>query len=131
MKTKVIEVTNGFNWGKFAVSRFQEEWGLRSALEGTPDSSLPRQLGWTRDHIWVLDLQTGEGALFRAGGYAAADLDKHRIWVCPMYEPFLTWLYRQDLSDLDALPSLVTFTRDEAQPAFHGYRRTGPEEATT
>lgn len=126
MKTRVIEVTNGPNWGKFLLGRLDEEWQLRSAMAGTPDTPLPRQLGWTPEHLWVLDMQTGEGAFVRPGGYAKADLDKHAIWVCPMFEPFLTWLYRQDLSDLDALPSLVTFTQEEAPFDFRGYRR-GPD----
>src|SRR6266702_1985984 len=54
-------------------------------------------------------LRTGEGAFFRVHrqGVASADLDKHQIWVCPMFEPFLNWLYKQDVSDLDQLPSLV------------------------
>jgi hypothetical protein len=42
-----------------------------------------------------------------------------------MYEPFLTWLYRQDLTDLDALPDLVNLTEQEAPSAMRGHRRTG------
>lgn len=127
MQTKIIEVTNGpRNWGKFLVGQMDEEWRHRSEVD--PDSALKllRQLGWTPEFLWVLDLQTGEGALFRPGGHAHADLQKHAIWVCPMYEPFLTWLYRQDLSDLDKLPSLVDFTVEEAPPAYASYRRPGP-----
>jgi hypothetical protein len=134
MKTKVIEVTNapeGMNWGKFLLGRLDNEWRLRSAMPDTYHTPLMAQLGWTRDHLWVLDMQTGEGAFFRPSGYAKADLDKHAIWVCPMFEPFLTWLYEQDLSDLDALPDLVTFTEKEAPSAMRGYRRPGPEERTT
>lgn len=100
MQTKFIEATDGggFNWGKFAVCRFTD--------------------------IVVLDLQTCEGAIFSPGGYAKNDLNgKHQIWVCPMYEPFLTWLYTQDLSDLDALPSLVDL--GDVPTAMRGYRRTG------
>lgn len=126
MKTKIIEVTNDdFNWGKMLVARFDHEWAYRSAIE--TNVTLLRSLGWGPEHIWVLDLQTGEGAFYRPGGYAKADLEKHRIWVCPMYEPFLTWLYTQDLSDLDALPAMVNFSQKEAPPAFAGYRRAGPE----
>lgn len=52
------------------------------------------------------------------------DLDKHRVWVCPLYEPFLNWLYAQDLADLDKLPDLVDIPDAEFQ--MHGYRRPGP-----
>lgn len=134
------------------LGRPDTEWQLRSGLydvarratdevlgEGAYDEvngpsytnpgtrPLLAQLGWGPEHLWVLDLQTGEGAYFRPGGYAKADLDRHKIWVCPMFEPFLTWLYKQDLSDLDALPAGVELTEDEAPSAMHGYRRGGGE----
>lgn len=149
MKTKIIEASNDFNWGKFLLGRMDEEWKLRSGLfdvarqvtddvlgDGSYDDMhapnyarpgtrpLLAQLGWGPEHLWVLDLQTGEGAFFKPGGYAKNDLDKHAIWVCPLFEPFLGWLYQQDLSDLDALPACVTI---EARPALQGYRRPGPD----
>ena len=123
MKTRIIEATNGFNHGKFLLGRHDVEWSHPTAI----DDSAYRVLsltGWSPRHLLVLDLATGEGAMFQPGGMAAADLDKHRIWVCPMFEPFLTWLYRQDLSDLDALPLLVEL---EAGSALYGYRRPGPQ----
>jgi len=83
--------------------------------------------GWSHDHVWVLDLETGEGACFRPGGLAHADLNKHRIWVCPLFEPFLEWLYDQDLTDLTVLPDLVTLTLKEAPFSMFGYRRPGPD----
>lgn len=129
MRTKVIEATNGFNWGKFLLARFEEEWALRSTISTDYNIPLPMELGWTREHIWVMDLQTGEGALFRAPGFVPADLKAHAIWVCPMFEPFLVWLYKQDLSDLDALPSKVEMTLEESRPALYGYRRKGPSAA--
>lgn len=46
--------------------------------------------------------------------------EKHKIWVCPLYEPFLEWLYRQDVRDLGKLPDHVTL---EAPAALWGYRR--------
>lgn len=134
MKVKLIEVTNGFNWGKFLVAGFDaDEWGYRSQIDTMAGSTgvLPLRLlpalGWSADHFWFLDLQTGEGAMFRHGGMARADLDKHRVWVCPMAEPTLAWLYRQDLTDLDALPALVEFTEAEAPSAMQGYRRQGDQ----
>lgn len=124
MQTKIIEATNikhgGYNWGKFMLGRFDEERSTFSAIDGR--RSLLAACGWTPDHLLVVDLQTGEGALFRPGGSTRADLDKHRIWVCPLFEPFLMWLYRQDLSDLEALPAMVEL---DAPSAMAGYRRAG------
>lgn len=129
MKVRFIEASQdakkGFNWGKFMVGVFDEEWEIPSALYSSP--YLLNQCGWDRTHIIVFDLQTGEGGFFKLGGMASADLSKHRLWVCPMFEPFLTWLYEQDVSDLDALPSMVELP--DAEPAFHGYRRSGENEA--
>jgi hypothetical protein len=126
MKTKIIEATqnleNGFNWGKFLIGRLDEEWRHRSIVGSDSDRALLAQCGWGSDHLWVLDLQTGEGAYFLPGGYAVADLNKHAIWVCPMFEPFLTWLYAQDVTDLDALPAVVELPN--VPGAFAGYRRT-------
>lgn len=125
MKIKMIEATNvtagGMNWGKFMVGRFtEEEWAYRSAI--VPERSLLRTVGWTKKHILVWDLQTGEGAIFSPDGMARIDLNqKHQVWVCPMYEPFLTWLYQQDLTDLDTLPALVEIKNPES--ALYGYRR--------
>jgi hypothetical protein len=124
MITKFIEATNqeagGLNWGKFMVCRFDEaEWQYHSAVS---ESRLLPTVGWTKDFLMVVDLQTGEGAIFKPRGVAAADLHKHKIWVCPMFEHFLTWLYAQDLTDLNKLPALVQL---EAESAMYGYRRTG------
>lgn len=88
LKTRIVEATNGFNWGKFMVMQFEDdEWTAHSAITTDVGPLLPR-LGWTKGHVWVLDLQTGEGALFRHGGSAIQDLNKHKIWVCPLFEPF-------------------------------------------
>lgn len=120
MKIKLIEVTNGeLNWGKFLLGQFNTEWDYKSVIDG---NSIIAGRGWSLDHILVLDLQTGEGAMFRLGGLAKADLDKHRIWVCPMYEPFLTWLYKQP--DPFAIPAHVDLP--DAEFAMSGYRRPGP-----
>ena len=111
-----------------------EEWSLRTAMyPDMPEGRMPllRSLGWGPEFLWVLDLQTGEGAFFKPGGYAKADLDKHQIWVCPLFEPFLGWLYKQDLKDITALPRTVELPF--APFAMHGYRRPGsalrPREA--
>lgn len=131
MVTKFIEVTQavegGFNHGKFMLGRFAEEWNELSALDHALGNNAPppllRRCGWMERHLFVLDLQTGEGAIFLPGGSATADLDKHKVWVCPMFEPFLVWLYAQDLTLLDELPELVELP--EAPASMVGYRRDG------
>jgi hypothetical protein len=131
MLIKIIEATNHeLNWGKFCVMRPDSEWERRSALPGCETGTpLLSRIGWQKEHVWVLDLQTGEGACFRPGGFAKADLDKHRIWVCPLFEPFLEWLYVQDLADLSALPDTVNL--DDAEFIRHGYRRQGRDRHLT
>jgi hypothetical protein len=146
MRTRFVEVsqdaTRGFNWGKFLVGVFEpEEWLRSSELErqlNRMGGSLLATRGWTPGHVLVLDLETGEGAMFAPGGSPSADLDKHRVWVCPMFEPFLGWLYghilewslatkmpRDTYGWFDVLPALVELP--DAEPAMQGYRRRGPE----
>lgn len=128
METKFIEASQSpkgeglVNWGKFMLGRFTEEEWARPTEVGHGQPLLPA-CGWAPYHLWVLDLQTGEGAFLSPGGSAHADLQKHAVWVCPMFEPFLEWLYQQELEDLDALPSLVELP--EAEFSLSGYRRPG------
>jgi hypothetical protein len=126
MNLHLFEATNHANWGKFAVGLPGPEWRWRSELEGAVATGpLLTQLGWSHNHVWVMDLQTGEGAIFAHGGNAGADLNKHRIWVCPLFEPFLAWLYRQDLTTLATLPQVVELL--DVPFIWHGYRRPGPD----
>lgn len=127
MKTKIVEVTNGnLNWGKFLLGRFDGEWAREAKM--LPGHGLLSSVGWGPEHVLVLDLQTGEGCVVRPGGAAHADLEKHRVWVCPMFQPFLEWLYRQpDLSDLDSLPDALDLKDAEFQ--LRGHRRPGPPQA--
>jgi hypothetical protein len=125
MKTKIIEGTNNFNWGKFLIGRFDHEWEVRSSID---QRMLLGGRGWSQDHLFVMDLQTGEGFVTLPGGVAEADLDRHHVWVCPMFLPFLTWLYKQDLTDIDKLPSLVELV---GESSFRGYRRTGKSSGAT
>lgn len=122
MITKFIEASDAteFNWGKFMVCRFDPgEWARQSEIE---KRSLLLARGWTHENVLVVDLQTGEGAIFRPGGLADADLnEKHQIWVCPMFQPFLVWLYAQDLTDLKALPGIVNL--GNVPTSLYGYRR--------
>lgn len=128
MKTKLIEATNEkdgehFNWGKFCVAQFDaEELAIPSKIDGR---YLITTRGWTADHLWVMDLQTGEGACFRLGGCAPADLEKHAVWVCPLFQPFLAWLYQQDFTSVDELPDVVNLP--DAPGGLQGYRRSGPK----
>lgn len=130
MITKIIEATNNrLNWGKFMVCRYDgEEWSRKVKVDGHPypNDLLFRSIGTDPRCVWVLDLQTGEGALFKPGGNPTADLDKHRVWVCPMFEPFLNWLYGQNLNDLSKLPDAIDIP--DAEFRLHGYRRPGSNE---
>jgi len=132
MKTHIIEVTNGEkNWGKFLVGQLDHEWDRTSEVD--KGRKLLPAVGWSPHHALalVLDIQTGEGAMFRLGGLAKADLNKHKIWVCPMFEPFLEWLYayyteREATGDRfwwNGLPLHVDLP--DAPFAMSGYRRTG------
>ena len=126
MQTKFIEATNtdagGMNWGKLMVARFTEsEWERHSEVGG---QIMLADRGWSKDNLLVLDLQTGEGAVFKPKGYAKGDLDKHALWICPLFEPFLRWLYEQDLTDIEKLPALVKIKNPAS--ALYGYRRPGP-----
>jgi hypothetical protein len=137
VKTKIIEAVQSRehpgNWGKFLVSALDGEWARDSKVH-PPGARLLNACGWSSRHALVHDLQTGEGAFFKLGGYAHADLEKHAIWVCPLFEPFLEWLYEQARDsggqlDLDSLPDVVELPA--AEFASQGHRRPGPElEAT-
>lgn len=136
MDTKFIEAgqaltpEGGFNWGKFMVGRFtDDELAERSAFPGVEMYRLINSQGWSRQHIWICDLATGEGAMFCPGGMARSDLRKHKIWVCVLYEEFLVWLYDwirgKGEQWWDELPRLVELP--EAEFDLYGYRRPGPE----
>jgi hypothetical protein len=122
VETKIIETHGAGNWGKFMVARFTWERAYASALPEA-EGSMPLAR-WAPNVLLVLDLATGEGALFQPGGLPAADLRKHQVWVCPMFGGFLDWLYRQDLTHLAALPPLVHLPDNEFSLA--GRRRHGP-----
>jgi hypothetical protein len=128
MQAKIVEATNGFNWGKFMVAKLSDrELATESAVD--PGSNLFRSIGYNFQNIWVFDLQTREGAAFYPKGHARADLHKHKVWVCPMFEPFLEWLYTQDCSNISLLPALVELDPEATKhhTAMWGYRRPGVE----
>src|SRR5271169_5489625 len=133
MISTFVVLTDRFNWGKFMVARFDErEWTGRSRVDG--QVLLAGQCGWTPKHLLVLDLQTGEGAMFLPTGLAKADLDKHRVWVCPMFEVFLGWLYDhpKHCADILTLPPLIELdpSKTRGHNAIYGHRRPGPSQAT-
>jgi hypothetical protein len=126
MKHTFVEVTNGpLNWGKFLVAKWElEDWRVKSVVADGQD--LLRSIGENPVCIWILDLQTGEGARFRPGGSAKADLEKHRIWVCPMFEHFLEWLYAHPEHHQDPVGTLPRHVDlPDAPFAMRGYRREG------
>lgn len=123
MKTYLFEASNGSNWGKFLVGVPDEEWTWTSRAENEDGRPILHTQGWTRQHILVVDLATGEGALFYPGGYAPSDLNRNRIRVCILFEGFLEWLYRQNLADVESLPRVVALPHVE--PALFGWRRPG------
>lgn len=135
MISHFIEATNDVNYGKFLLLRFDAgERAARTALFGYEGEPL-----WTFGGVrklnptmtFVVDLQTGEGAAFSLDPYSWTKLDaEHRIWVCPMYGPFLRWLCQQGLDygagDIAKLPRCVQL---EAESALFGRRREGREPA--
>ena len=137
MRHKFIEATNvsggGFNWGKFLLLQFdKDEWQYKSQLKlDDPESQaiqdrfpLLHHIGFSPSTVFVLDLQTREGAGFVPRGIAEIDLANKRIWCCPMYQPFLQWLYTQNCKDITQLPAVVQL---DAEGALWGYRREGEE----
>lgn len=131
MITQIVEATNkDQNWGKFLVGKFdQKEWSTASAItrEYAPASTTPilYARGWADHHRFVMDIETGEGLMVAPGGSAYHDLQKHSIWCCPMFEPFLAWWYTKwPEIDVGTFPEIVQL--DDAEFAMYGYRRPGP-----
>lgn len=110
MKSWFFEATNQVLWGKFMVGEFDsDDWSATSGVD--LGRRLLRGRGWGMEHRLVLDLQTGQGAVFcvRALGAAEVDVNEAKIWVCPMFRPFLQWLYEHADVPLEALPRVVEF----------------------
>lgn len=131
MKTRIIEASQdlaaGANYGKFLIAQFDREWEVPSVFGSR---SIIGSQGWGLRHHLVLDLATGEGALFPVDprSKALADLEKHRIWVCVLFPAFLEWLYTQAPLELDKLPATVELPHVPA--AFAGKRYPGPDSNT-
>lgn len=129
MLTTFVEAETDWNWGKFLVAQWEpHDWNYISPVSGTPLLSMRRH----RSELLVVDLQTGEGACFVPNGLVQADLQKHQIWVCVLYEAFLEWLYEQvdaakghGVFRVTDLPSRVKLN---VPPSLYGHRRPGPEQ---
>ena len=136
MRRAFIEASNNqVNYGKFAI--FAPDVADHTYTCALPGYDTRRLLswacGWTADDVLIVDLQTGEGARFdpiygRHRDSAAADLNRHRIWVCPLFAPFLTWLYaftgQHGLDWFNHLPAYIDLP--DAPTDTAGYRRPGP-----
>jgi hypothetical protein len=123
MVTHFIEASDGMMHGKFMLGRLDSaELGVRSALPGSEEDPLMRVGGRRRLNersTLIVDLQTGNGAaFFIGGGLWIADLNRTGpIHVCPMFPPFLKWLYEQKVPDFPAtaieqLPRYVRITHE-------------------
>lgn len=131
MITRMIECTDAakFNYGRFMVGWFNsEEAGRRELIEGEPGQLLMHR--WPRNAFMVLDLVTGEGALFTPIGLVYQLNEKHQVWVCPLFEHFLAWLeqFLKEGGDatvharLAELPATLELPTGEY--ALFGHRRT-------
>ncbi len=116
------------NWGKFIICEYgPEEISYKSLVD--EGANLLRTCGYHEQNLWrwILDIQTGEGLSVRVEkdgrGNAKADLSKHKIWVCPLFEPMLDWFYKNGFCPVDELPSLINLSLEEAPFALQGYRR--------
>jgi len=132
MNTVFIEATSeaatGQRAGRFVVGRFTVRDLAQDSKASPDDLAVLAQLAWDPRRIWVMDLDTRQGAAFQPGGVAADDVREHGIRVGPLFVPFLGWLYDQDLSDIRALPRLVRLhapvaSRRPGSPARAGSHR--------
>lgn len=130
--TKFVEVSDQMNWCKAMVRRFGEaDRAVRSRVrEGVPlleavDANRRLKTGEVGRKLLVVDLQTEEGAIFVPSpeGDPKADLERHAIWVCPLFLAFLRWLYAHP--DFEAIPALIELPNGDGVH-FQGWRRPGP-----
>lgn len=136
MLSKMVEVSDQVNWAKLMVSQFDnDELAYKSRVD-TEAKSLLEAVAARRKEYWgeaqqkrlVVDLQTDEGAWFlpHPERDPKVDLDRHQIWVCPLFYPFLQWLYRTNPVHVSGIPDVVELDPDDVIK-FQGYRRPGPQ----
>lgn len=134
MRRQFIEVSDDMNWGKMELQQLEpSDMEVMSLVKaGAPLlTAIETQRRSSADplkQVRIWDLQTGEGAVFTParGEDPKAQLDQHRVWVCPLFLPFVRWLFRQDCTDITALPRLVEFPEGDVCH-LQGYRRGGPD----
>ena len=134
MEQVFVEVSDEANWAKILLMKFgSEDLLVRSKVSGdfllkSVDNNRRVKTGTNAEKVFVLDLQTEEGAFFfpRKEGNAKDDLESHEIWVCPLYLPFLIWLYANMPKELKEIPKLVEFPKS-THVHYQGWRRPGPE----
>ncbi len=133
-----VDAQTGFggNWGKFAVGRWSnEELREKTKFPGCEGQYITSLRGHGMTHVWLFDLQTGEGARFHTNNPIPVDvrsqLKDHQIWVCPMFEPFMVWLWHHmTVTGLDWWEHLPrTIELPDAPFDTAGYRRAGPDAA--
>lgn len=136
MRTHIIEATNkNQNWGKFLLGVLDDEWDRFPETPGCNTgvpllASLPRTRGqkWDRARdVLIMDLQTREAAVFALEGDPRVELERHQVWVCPLFEPFLGWLYSQPVDRVLSLDLPAWIDIPDAKFAWAGHRRSGAE----
>ena len=124
MKTRIIEATSDqIFWSTFLVGVFDMERRYKSCVDG----SMVLRSYSPRD-IFILDIQTREGAVFAPHGLADVDIERTAIYTGPLFKAFLHWIraqFREGLS-LNDLPKHVEVPLTEAQEA---QRQEGPMTA--
>jgi hypothetical protein len=68
--------------------------------------------------LWILDLVTQEGACFDVAQPLLPQLERHQVWTCVLYEPFLAWLF-------EYCQTHTPFRLDDLPPNLH---LTAPQE---
>jgi hypothetical protein len=127
METIYIEATSKRTgpgqYFTFAVSQFTDlERQRRSQI--TKTTLLP-MLMTNYQILHILDMQTGEGAIFRFRGDPEGDRLRHQIKTSPIFPDFLAWLYQQDVSTLSTLPRIVDLDRPQLAERDSRYLRKG------
>jgi hypothetical protein len=133
LRTRIVEATSlRGDWGKFLVGSFDDDEWVRLSRVSDSNMSLLAEIGYEHTSLLVVDLSTGEAAVFtppeRLSTYTAAqwqfmtraratsDLTQHRIEVSPLFAPFLAWLYAQ--VSFDDLPDDVEFDAPLVAPEY-------------
>lgn len=133
MKVKFIECEDKLNWGKFQLLQWEPSDMQRQSKvrEGTPLlMAVEGQRVAGNDPlkaVFVRDLQTEEGATLHPAKEVdpKPQLDRHRVWVCPLFLPFARWLFANWEGDVATLPDIVELSGEVLH--LQGYRRPGEE----